>query len=105
MTNRKLFSDSKKVIPSGVNSPVRYFDPYPFFATKSDGSHIWDEEKKKYIDFCNGYGALLLGHRRKEIVKAVSNQLNKGTLFCTPTQAELELSKLIIGNFPSIDKG
>lgn len=104
MTNSKLFSDSKKVIPSGVNSPVRYFEPYPFFTSRSKDSYIWDEEKKKYIDFCNGYGALLLGHNRKEIIQAVSKQLGKGTLFCTPTQSEIELSKLIIGNFPSIEK-
>lgn len=104
MTNSKLFSDSKKVIPSGVNSPVRYFEPYPFFTKKSNGAYLWDAENKKYIDFCNGYGALLLGHRRKEIINAVSNQLSKGTLYCTPTEAEIELSKLIIRNFPSIDK-
>ncbi len=104
LTNSNLFSDSKKVIPSGVNSPVRYFTPYPFFTKKSDGAYIWDEEKKRYIDFCNGYGALLLGHKRKEIIQAVSKQLAQGTLYCTPTQYETELSKLIIGNFPSIDK-
>jgi len=104
MTNSKLFSNAKKVIPSGVNSPVRYFEPYPFFTKKSNGAHIWDAENKKYVDFCNGYGALLLGHRRKEIIDAVSNQLSKGTLYCTPTESEIELSKLIIGNFPSIDK-
>jgi glutamate-1-semialdehyde 2,1-aminomutase len=103
-SSRKLFSDSKKVIPSGVNSPVRYFEPYPFFTKKSKGSHIWDEDGNRYIDFCNGYGALLLGHRRKEIIQAVSKQLTRGTLYCTPTQSELELSKLIIGNFPSIEK-
>ena len=104
LKNSKLFSDSKKIIPSGVNSPVRYFEPYPFFTKKSDGAYIWDEEKKKYIDFCNGYGALLLGHRRKEIIQAVSKQLTRGSLYCTPTQSEIELSKLIIDNFPSIDK-
>ena len=104
LTNSRLFSESKKVIPSGVNSPVRYFEPYPFFTKKSDGAYIWDEEKKKYVDFCNGYGALLLGHRRKEIIQSVSKQLSRGTLYCTPTQSEIELSKLIIGNYPSIDK-
>jgi glutamate-1-semialdehyde 2,1-aminomutase len=102
--SKKLFIDSKKVIPSGVNSPVRYFEPYPFFVKKSQGSSIWDEDGKKYIDFCNGYGALLLGHRRKEIISAVSKQLNTGTLFCTPTELEIILSKLIIGNFPSMKK-
>ena len=102
--SQKLFNDAKKVIPSGVNSPVRYFEPYPFFTKKSDGAYIWDEDKNRYIDFCNGYGALLLGHRRKEILNAVSKQLAQGTLFCTPTESEIELSKLIIDNFPSIDK-
>lgn len=102
--SQKLFNDAKKVIPSGVNSPVRYFEPYPFFVKKSDGAYIWDEDNRRYIDFCNGYGALLLGHRRKEVLNAVSKQLSQGTLFCTPTESETELSKLIIGNFPSIQK-
>jgi len=102
--SRKLFNSAKKVIPSGVNSPVRYFEPYPFFTKKANGAYIWDEDNNRYIDFCNGYGALLLGHRRKEIIKSVSNQLSKGTLYCTPSESEIELSKLIIGNFPSIDK-
>ena len=102
--SRKLFNSAKKVIPSGVNSPVRYFEPYPFFTKKANGAYIWDEDNNRYIDFCNGYGALLLGHRRKEIINSVKNQLSKGTLYCTPTEAEIELSKLIIGNFPSIDK-
>ncbi len=104
MNSKKLFDKAKKVIPSGVNSPVRYYEPYPFFVKKSQGSSIWDEDGKKYVDFCNGYGALLLGHTRKEIITAVSQQLKKGTLFCAPTELEIELSKLIIGNFPSIDK-
>jgi len=102
--SQKLFNDAKKVIPSGVNSPVRYFEPYPFFVKKSDGAYIWDEDNHRYIDFCNGYGALLLGHRRKEVLNAVSKQLTQGTLFCTPTESEIDLSKLIIGNFPSIQK-
>ena len=104
MNSKKLFDKAKKVIPSGVNSPVRYYEPYPFFVKKSQGSSIWDEDGKKYVDFCNGYGALLLGHTRKEIISAVSQQLKTGTLFCAPTEIEIELSKLIIGNFPSIDK-
>jgi len=104
LNSKKLFDKAKKIIPSGVNSPVRYYEPYPFFVKKSQGSSIWDEDGKKYVDFCNGYGALLLGHTRKEIITAVSQQLKKGTLFCAPTELEIELSKLIIGNFPSIDK-
>ena len=102
--SKKLFSESKKIIPSGVNSPVRYFEPYPFFTKKANGAYIWDADNKKYIDFCNGYGALLLGHRRPEIINSVTKQLAKGTLYCTPTESELELSRLITNNFPSVDK-
>jgi len=102
--SKKLFDEAKKIIPSGVNSPVRFYKPYPFFVKRSQASYIWDEDNNRYVDFCNGYGALLLGHRRKEIISAVTNQLKKGTLFCTPTELELKLSKLIVGNFPSIDK-
>jgi glutamate-1-semialdehyde 2,1-aminomutase len=102
--SKKLFNDAKKVIPSGVNSPVRYFAPYPFFTKKANGAYIWDADNRRYIDFCNAYGALLLGHRRKEIISSVSKQLSKGTLYCTPTESEIELSKLILGNFPSMNK-
>jgi glutamate-1-semialdehyde 2,1-aminomutase len=104
LNSKKLFLEAKKVIPSGVNSPVRYFEPYPFFVKKSQGSAIWDEDGNKLIDFCNGYGALLLGHNRKEIISTVSTQLKKGTLFCAPTELEIKLSKLIIKNYSSIDK-
>ena len=102
--SKELFEEAKRVIPSGVNSPVRYYEPYPFFAKKSQGGHIWDEDNNRYIDFCNGYGALLLGHTRKEIISSVSKQLKNGTLFGTPSEQEIKLSKLIIRNFPSINK-
>ena len=102
--SKKLFSDARRVIPSGVNSPVRYFEPYPFFVKKSDRSSIWDADGRHYIDFCNGYGALLLGHRRREVISAVTRQLSRGTLYCAPTEQEIQLSRLIKNNFSSMDK-
>ncbi|MDE1766958.1 MAG: glutamate-1-semialdehyde 2,1-aminomutase [Thaumarchaeota archaeon] len=105
MSNSKeLFSRAKKVIPSGINSPVRYYTPYPFFVTRAQGSSLWDADGNRYLDFCNGYGALLLGHRRKEIVSSVASQLKKGTLYCAPTELEVELSELVSKNFPSMKK-
>lgn len=104
MNSKSLFSLAKKVIPSGVSSPVRYFEPYPFYVKKAQGSSIWDEDGNRYTDFCNGYGALLLGHRRKEIVSAVKKQLGIGTMYGAPTALEIELSKLIIKNYPSMQK-
>lgn len=102
--SEKLFLRAKKVIPSGINSPVRYYAPYPFFVKKADGDSIWDVDGNRYLDFCNGYGALLLGHKRKEVISNVQSQLKRGTLYCTPTELEVELSELISKNYPSMQK-
>ncbi len=102
--SKKLFLRAKKIIPSGISSPVRFYEPYPFFVKKADGSVIWDVDGNRYIDFCNAYGALLLGHRRKEILSAVLSQLKNGTLYCAPTDIEVELSELIVRNYPSMEK-
>ncbi len=102
--SKKLFEEAKKVIPSGVNSPVRYFEPYPFFVKKAQNSSIWDVDGNRYVDFCLGYGAMLLGHRRKEIVSAVKKQLNVGTMYGAPTELEVTLAKLINKIYPSMRK-
>ena len=103
-SSKNLFTRAKKIIPSGINSPVRYYDPYPFFVKKAQGSKIWDVDGNNYIDYCNAYGALLLGHRRQEILSDVKKQLEKGTLYCAPTEIEVDLSELISRNFPSMEK-
>jgi len=102
-TSKKRFEKAKLVIPSGVTSPVRYFEPYPFFVKKADGCHMWDTRSRKLVDMCNGYGALLLGHRRREIMRAVAKQMKRGTIYCAPTAQETELACMISENFPSID--
>jgi glutamate-1-semialdehyde 2,1-aminomutase len=102
--SKKLFGIAKKVIPSGVNSPVRYFEPYPFFVKRAQGSSIWDEEGNRYVDFCNGYGALLLGHRNKDVISAVKKQLDIGTMYGAPTELEINLAKLVREIFPSMQK-
>ncbi len=103
-SSKNLFARAKKFIPSGINSPVRYYDPYPFFVKKAKGSMMWDVDGKRYLDYCNAYGALLLGHGRKEIISDVKKQLEKGTLYCAPTEIEVDLSELISKNFPSMEK-
>lgn len=103
-SSKNLFARAKKIIPSGINSPVRYYEPYPFFVKKAQGSKMWDVDGKNYIDYCNAYGALLLGHGRKEIISDVKKQLEKGTLYCAPTEIEVDLSELISRNFPSMEK-
>ena len=103
-SSKNLFSRAKKIIPSGINSPVRYYDPYPFFVKKAKGAILWDVDGRHYLDYCNAYGALLLGHGRKEIISDVKRQLGKGTLYCAPTEIEVDLSELISGNLPSMEK-
>ncbi len=102
--SKNLYARAKEIIPSGVNSPVRYYSPYPFFASKGRGGLIWDVNGKKYVDFCCAYGALLLGHCRAEILKAVFDQMKKGTLFCTPTELEVDLASLVRSFYPSMHK-
>ena len=102
--SKNLFGSAKKIIPSGVNSPVRYFEPYPFFVKKAQGSSIWDVDGNHYVDFCAGYGALLLGHRRKEIISAVKKQLDIGTMYGAPTDLEVTLASLIRKIYPSMQK-
>ena len=98
-----LAARARHTIPYGVNSPVRHYDPYPFFATRADGGRMYDADGHTMIDMCNGYGALLLGHRHPDILGAVAEQMKRGTLYCTPTQTEVEVSELIRGNYPSME--
>lgn len=93
--SKRLFSRAKDLIPGGVNSPVRFYEPYPFFASKANGSKIFDVDKNAYIDYCMGYGALILGHNYKPVMNSVKSQLSKGSLFCIPTEGEVELAELI----------
>jgi glutamate-1-semialdehyde 2,1-aminomutase len=102
--SKKLFNNAKRLIPSGVNSPVRYFAPYPFFVKKAQGSSVWDVDGRRYVDFCNGYGALLLGHGYKDVISAVKRQIANGTLYGAPTQHEVDLAELILQAYPSMKK-
>ena len=98
--SEELFERAKRLIPGGVNSPVRAFKPYPFFTRYAEGSRIFDVDGKEYIDYCMGYGPLILGHAPRPVVEAVRDQLEKGTLYGTPTEQEVELAELICEAVP-----
>jgi glutamate-1-semialdehyde 2,1-aminomutase len=98
-----LFEKAKKLIPGGVNSPVRAFQPYPFFAARAKGSRIFDVDGKEYIDYCLAYGPLILGHAHPRIIGAVKAQLENGSLYGTPTEQEVELAELICKLVPSAE--
>jgi len=90
--SERLFLRAKKTLPGGVNSPVRAFEPYPFFVDHAQGSKMVTADKATLIDYCMAYGALLFGHANDEILEAVKNQLSKGTLYGAPTELEVEFA-------------
>ena len=101
--SKTLFERAKKILPGGVNSPVRAFEPYPFFVECAQGSKMYDADGKAYVDYCMAYGALLLGHAYPEIIEAVKNQLAKGTLYGAPTEREVEFAELIQKSSPCME--
>ncbi len=101
--SRRLFERSRKILPGGVNSPVRAFEPYPFFVECGNGSKMYDSDGKVYVDYCMAYGALLLGHANHDIVNAVKEQLVRGTLYGAPTEREVEIAELISKNSPCME--
>lgn len=98
--SERLFVRAKKTLPGGVNSPVRAFDPYPFFVDHAQGSKMVTADQATLIDYCMAYGALLFGHANHEILEAVKSQLGKGTLYGAPTELEVEFAELISHSSP-----
>lgn len=100
MKSQDLFLEAQKYLPGGVDSPVRAYKPYPFFAERAEGSVIYDVDGKSYIDYCLAYGPLVLGHAHPQVVKAVKEQLDAGSAYGVPTQKEIELAKLVVKKIP-----
>lgn len=101
--NQTLYERAKKILPGGVNSPVRAFEPYPFFVECGQGSKMYDADGKAYVDYCMAYGALLLGHAYPEIMEAVKKQLSMGTLYGAPTEREVAFAELISKASPCME--
>ena len=101
--SKTLFERAKKILPGGVNSPVRAFEPYPFFVDHAYGSRMVSADDAAYIDYCMAYGALLLGHAYPEIMQAVQNQLSKGSVYGAPTEREVEFAELIAKASPCME--
>jgi glutamate-1-semialdehyde 2,1-aminomutase len=101
--SKQLFEQAKQVLPGGVNSPVRAFDPYPFFVAKAQGDKLYGADGETYVDYCMAYGALLLGHANPQIIEAVKEQLPNGTLYGAPTELEIEFAQSVHEAFPSVE--
>ena len=100
MKSEELFKESKKFLPGGVDSPVRAYKPYPFFAEYAKGSKIVDVDGKSYLDYCLAYGPMVLGHANPDVMAEVVAQLKKGSAYGVPTENEIELAKLVVKKVP-----
>ncbi len=102
-----LFARSKKVIPGGVNSPVRAFGAVggtPVFIARASGPHIVDVDGNSYIDYVGSWGPMILGHAHPQVTEAVQKAASEGLSFGAPTEREAELAELMIAAVPSVQK-
>lgn len=105
--SENLFKKAQRIIPGGVNSPVRAFRGVggtPRFMERGSGPFIWDADRRRYLDLVMSWGPLILGHANAKVVKAICSQAKKGASFGAPTQKEIELAELIRSAFPSMEK-
>jgi glutamate-1-semialdehyde 2,1-aminomutase len=106
-TSRELFEAARRLMPGGVNSPVRAFRAVggePIFFARGKGSRLYDVEGKEYLDYVCSWGPLILGHAHPEIVRAVQEAVQDGTSYGAPNPHEIELARLVIEMVPGIRK-
>jgi glutamate-1-semialdehyde 2,1-aminomutase len=105
-TSAGLFARAERLMPGGVNSPVRAFRAVggsPRFIARGRGSHVWDVDGREYIDYIGSWGPLLLGHAHASVVEAIAAQAVNGTSFGTPTALEVEMAETIVRLMPSVE--
>ena len=103
----ELFAQAKKVLPGGVNSPVRAFNAVggdPIFIKEAKGAYLYDADGRRYIDYIASWGPLILGHAYPPVIEAVVERAHKGTSFGIPTEVEIRIAELAVKMVPHIDK-
>lgn len=93
-----------KVMPGGNTRTTQWMDPYPFFVDKAKGMYIYDIDGNNYLDFMLNATTLILGHANPEIVKALSDQIEEGTVYSVPTDGQTKLADILVDRIPSMDK-
>ncbi len=105
--SEELFERACKVIPGGVNSPVRAFrrlERAPFFVKRAQGAHLWDEDDRQYIDYVGTWGPAILGHAPQSVISAVQAAIPAGLGYGIPTRVEVDMAETICEWLPSIQK-
>ena len=102
-----LFNEAKKVIPGGVNSPVRAFKAVggtPIFLTHAKGAYLYDEDGNRYIDYIASWGPMILGHAHPKVIDAIKSRADKGTSYGIPTELETQIAHLALSMVPNMDQ-
>ncbi len=105
--SKKLFEAAQKVIPGGVNSPVRAFRAVggqPLFIDRAEGAFVWDVDGNRYIDYVLSWGPLILGHANPQVVEALQRAVKRGTSYGAPTALETRLAELVVELVPSAEQ-
>ena len=106
VASERLFAASQRLIPGGVNSPVRAFKGVggtPRFITRGEGAWLVDADGNRYVDLVLSWGPLILGHAHPEVIEAIVRAAEAGTTFGAPTELELKLAERVVSTFPSVD--
>jgi glutamate-1-semialdehyde 2,1-aminomutase len=106
LTNAELYRRACRVLPGGVDSPVRAFTAVggvPYFVDRAEGAYVWDVEGRRYVDYVQSYGASILGHAHPVIVEAVRRAAGRGTSYGAPTEAEVLLAEAIRERVPGCE--
>ncbi len=101
--SQELYSESSRLTPGGVSSPVRAFKPNPLFIESSNGCRVVDADGREYIDLCMAYGPLIAGYANPTVIDAVKGQISKGTVYGAPSEPELRLIKKITSQVSCAD--
>jgi glutamate-1-semialdehyde 2,1-aminomutase len=104
--SQKLMEMARRVIPGGVNSPVRAFKSVggsPRFIERGEGAYLYDVDGNKYLDFCSSWGPLILGHADADVVGAVTDQIVRGMTYGASTRLEVELAEFIVGQVDAVE--
>jgi len=105
-SNQELFSRARKLMPGGVNSPVRAFKSVggePFFSVRAEGAFLWDAEGRRYIDYVGSWGPMILGHAHPAVIEAVLKTARDGLSFGTPNPLEVEMAEVLIDLVPALE--
>jgi glutamate-1-semialdehyde 2,1-aminomutase len=104
--SRRLLESAARMIPGGVNSPVRAFRAVggdPLFIARGEGARVWDVDGRAYIDFVGSWGPLILGHAAPAVVEAVTEAARRGTSYGAPTALEVEMAEAVTAAYPSME--